>query len=453
MNSPAVFKGGRTLSRRAVRVVVVVVVVAPLHKQNAQESLGSRSGKPKRPAGRRNYRLHPPVVEKQFRAENQAKREPRPGSCGRAGQEEMTSKQRKAQRGKRMGRKTAEAVLIGAARRRDGRVACLVRREGNQKCPRIITDLHSPPPLFSEPPPPLRATVGVGVGIASTVTKTKIIFRIAFLTFSSIFQNLQNTNTKYLATILFLLHQTCPRRPGNKSSRILDWQTQNLILTVRSWQGDINDGKFPSLSSRCNRQTRTNKRRQVVVLPTNHGLRRAREEYYFHPRAMRRPTCVYRDPSIPASSIPASSIRFPPAPILPRSHASPSLLPPRCRSLLFPPSIATGPANLPGPARRWYRTHAITKANMRSNDARHEEHSINITLNNQHQPIHAPRLIGSTPGKLRWIPLINSNLLLAHPTHQPPPYQIQAKTSSPLAWPPPHTECSAGSRNGLPMFL
>lgn len=291
MNSPAVFKGGRTLSRRAVRVVVVVVV-APLHKQNAQESLGSRSGKPKRPAGRRNYRLHPPVVEKQFRAENQAKREPRPGSCGRADQEEMTSKQRKAQRGKRMGRKTAEAVLIGAARRRDGRVACLVRREGNQKCPRIIPDLHSPPPLFSEPPPPLRATVGVGVGIASTVTKTKIIFRIAFLTFSSIFQNLQNTNTKYLDTILFLLHQTCPRRPGNKSSRILDWHTQNLILTVRSWQGDINDGKFPSLSSRCNRQTRTNKRqtrtnkrRQVVVLPTNHGLRRAREKNIISIRA------------------------------------------------------------------------------------------------------------------------------------------------------------------------
>lgn len=68
----------------------------------------------------------------------------------------------------------------------------------------------------------------------------------------------------------------------------------------------------------------------------------------------------------------------------------------------FPPSIATGPADLPGPARRWYRTHAITKASMRSNDARDEEHSINITLNNQHLPIHAPRLIGSTPGKLRW---------------------------------------------------
>lgn len=343
MNSPAVFKGGRTLSRRAVRVVVVVVVVAPLHKQNAQESLGSRSGKPKRPAGRRNYRLHPPVVEKQFRAENQAKREPRPGSCGRAGQEEMTSKQRKAQRGKRMGRKTAEAVLIGAARRRDGRVACLVRREGNQKCPRIITDLHSPPPLFSEPPPPLRATVGVGVGIASTVTKTKIIFRIAFLTFSSIFQNLQNTNTKYLATILFLLHQTCPRRPGNKSSRILDWQTQNLILTVRSWQGDINDGKFPSLSSRCNRQTRTNKRRQVVVLPTNHGLRRAREEYYFHPRAMRRPTCVYRDPSIPASASqhPASDSH------LHLFFQDPTPLPLSCHlaaeACCFPPPLLPGP--------------------------------------------------------------------------------------------------------------
>lgn len=199
---------------------------------------------------------------------------------------------------------------------------------------------------------------------------------------------------------------------------------------MRLGRGNINDGKFPSLSSRCNRQTLTNKRRQVVVLPTNHGLRRAREEYYFHPRVMRRPTCVYRDPSIPASSQPAHLDLF-------FQDSTPLPLP---RGLLSSPSPL-----LPGPARRWYRTHAITKADMRSNDARDEEHSVNITLRDE-----VPRLIGSTSGNMRWIPLINSNLLLAHPTHQPPPYQIQAKTSSPLAWPLPIQNAVQAPGTGYP---
>lgn len=151
------------------------------------------------------------------------------------------------------------------------------------------------------------------------------------------------------------------------------------------------------------------------------------------------------DVCVSLSQHPSIQPASPSGPIFPRLHTSPS--PPRF-VVVVPLSIATGPADLPGPARRWYRTHAITKADMRSNDARGEEHSVNITLRDE-----VPRLIGSTSGNMRWIPLINSNLLLAHPTHQPPPYQIQAKTSSPLAWPPPHTECSAGSRNGLPMFL
>lgn len=158
--------------------------------------------------------------------------------------------------------------------------------------------------------------------------------------------------------------------PDDLETNHLYWHTQNLILTVRSWQGDINDGKFPSLSSRCNRQTRRNKRRQVLVLPTNHGLRRAREEYYFHPRVMRRPTCVYPSIAIPASQRPASNshlyLFFQDSTRLSLSlHLS-------AEACCFPPSIATGPANLPGPARRWYRTHAITKVSMRSNDARDE---------------------------------------------------------------------------------
>jgi hypothetical protein len=62
--------------------------------------------------------------------------------------DDVETKKRSAER---MGRKTADAVLIGAARGRDGLVACLVRREGNQNAPALspISPASSePPPLF-----------------------------------------------------------------------------------------------------------------------------------------------------------------------------------------------------------------------------------------------------------------------------------------------------------------
>lgn len=132
-------------------VRVVVVVEPPVQQQNAQGSLGSRSGKPKRPAGRRNYRLQPPFLVPWYKCFAQRWSRGPAAVDGRT--REMTSKQRSAAR-KRMGRKTAEAVLIGAARGRDGRVACLVRREGNQNAPALSPISILPRPAsFSEPPP------------------------------------------------------------------------------------------------------------------------------------------------------------------------------------------------------------------------------------------------------------------------------------------------------------